>query len=89
MKKETQIKLRKLIESVLREETGKWEIEAYGSMGLKSKPWRKKFKSPEQLDKWCELNDADVQGTSYLLNGREIRQSDPEYQNLPDNFKGE
>lgn len=89
MKKETQIKLRKLIERVIREEANKWEIEAYGVKGLKSTSWRKKFNSPEQLEKWCDANDAEVSGTSYLLNGREIRQSDSEYQNLPDNFKGE
>lgn len=73
----------------LDEATGKWQIEAYGVKGMKSVSWRKIFNSPEQLEKWCDANDAEVQGTSYLLDGREIRSSMPEYQNLPDNFKGE
>lgn len=90
MKKE---KLVEMIQRVIKEEKRRisesWEIEAYGVKGMKSTSWRKKFKSPEQMEKWCDLNDAEVQGTSYLLNGKEIRQSDPEYQSLPDNFKGE
>jgi hypothetical protein len=89
MKSKTQVKLRRLIERLIREETQKWQIEAYGVKGMQSKSWRKIFNSPEQLEKWCDVNDAEVQGTSYLLNGREIQSSMPEYQNLPDNFKGE
>lgn len=89
----TKKQLIEMVRKVIKEERSllkeSWEIEGYGVKGMKSTSWRKKFKNPEQMEKWCDLNDAEVQGTSYLLNGKEIRQSDPEYQNLPDNFKGE
>lgn len=76
-------------EGRLSEAPDKWQIEAYGVKGMKSAKWRKIFNSPEQLEKWCDSNDAEVQGQSYLLNGQEIRPSDPRYESLPDNFKGE
>jgi hypothetical protein len=38
-------------------------IEAYGVKGFKNTSWRKVFKSREALEKWCEENDAEVQGT--------------------------
>ena len=38
-------------------------IEAYGVKGFKRMPWRKAFKSVEELNKWAEKNDAEVHGT--------------------------
>lgn len=38
-------------------------IEAYGAKGLKSTPWRKKFRNADALNRWVEANDAVVYGT--------------------------
>lgn len=38
-------------------------IEAYGVMGMSSKRWRKTFKSVEDMNKWVDAHDAEVQGT--------------------------
>ena len=38
-------------------------IEAHGVMGMKSRPWRKTFKSREALQSWKEKHDAEVQGS--------------------------
>jgi hypothetical protein len=37
------------------------KIEAYGVKGLKSKPWRKVFKSQAAFEKWLEANEGDVE----------------------------
>lgn len=44
------------------------EIEAYGVKGMKSTPWRKKFKNRAALEKWIDKMDGDVEvyGTSEL-----------------------
>ena len=39
-------------------------IEAYGSIGMDNRPFRKTFKSADALEKWMEKHDdADVLGT--------------------------
>lgn len=42
------------------------KIEAYGVKGLTSKKWRKVFKNAAAMEKWCDENDAEVQGTDEL-----------------------
>lgn len=39
------------------------KVEAYGTRGLDSRPWRKTFKSVDAMNKWVEENDAQVAGT--------------------------
>lgn len=43
-------------------------VEAHGTKGMKSTPWRKTFKSQADFDKWLEKNgdDVTVQGTRDL-----------------------
>jgi hypothetical protein len=38
-------------------------IEAHGTKGMNSKPWKKTFKSVEALDAWVEKNSATVEAT--------------------------
>ena len=38
-------------------------IEANGVKGMKSKPWRKVFKTTETMLAWAEKNDADIHAT--------------------------
>lgn len=45
------------------------KIEAYGVKGMENKRWRKSFKDQAALDKWCEANDATVEGTADLTKG--------------------
>lgn len=65
-------------------------IEAYGIMGMKSKPWRKIFKNIEQMNKWIELHDAEVHGqreTESIKNETEptdVKQGDQKIENLID-----
>lgn len=46
-------------------------VEAHGVHGMKSKPWRKKFKSQEAFEKWLEKNEGNVEvhGTRDLEEG--------------------
>lgn len=39
-------------------------VEAYGVMGMQSKPWRKVFKNTAELNKWTEKHDAEVHAIS-------------------------
>lgn len=41
-------------------------LEAYGRKGMKNTRWRKFFKSSEELEKWCDDNDATVEGSRDL-----------------------
>jgi hypothetical protein len=43
-------------------------IEAHGVKGMKSTPWRKRFKSQEAFEKWLDSNagDVEVHGTREL-----------------------
>lgn len=41
-------------------------VEAYGVQGMKSKPWRKTFKSADALNAWTERTGAEVFGIAYL-----------------------
>lgn len=43
--------------------TANESIEAYGTKGMNGKQWRRTFKSIEAMLKWCEKNDATVEGT--------------------------
>ena len=45
----------------------KMAIEAYGIKGLKSKPWRRTFRSGEELSAWVEDHDAEVHGSPALI----------------------
>ena len=38
-------------------------IEAHGVKGMQSKPWRKTFKTSEQMVKWADKNQAEVHAT--------------------------
>ncbi len=38
-------------------------IEAHGVKGMQSKPWRKTFKTSEQMVKWADQNQAEVHAT--------------------------
>ena len=42
------------------------KIEAYGRKGMANKPWRKSFKDEAALEKWCDDNDATVDGAGAL-----------------------
>lgn len=42
------------------------KIEAYGRKGMKNQMWRKMFKSEQEMNKWCDDNDATVEGTRML-----------------------
>lgn len=44
-------------------------VEAYGVKGLKSKQWRKTFKSMEALHRWAEKNDAEIYATRKVEGG--------------------
>ena len=44
-------------------------IEAHGVKGMKSTPWRKTFKTPENLDKWADANQAEVHATREIEKG--------------------
>lgn len=39
------------------------KLEAYGVKGVKSRPWSRTFRNADHLARWCEENDAEVQGT--------------------------
>jgi hypothetical protein len=41
-------------------------IEAYGVMGMKSRPWRRTFKDGAALLRWSELKDAEVYGQRFV-----------------------
>jgi uncharacterized Fe-S cluster-containing radical SAM superfamily enzyme len=47
------------------------KVEAYGVKGMKSTPWRKFFKSLEEMEKWTEKHDAEVHGVRILEPGEE------------------
>jgi hypothetical protein len=47
----------------------KHKIEAYGRKGMKNSMWRKTFKNEEALEKWCEDNDATVDGSRDIKDG--------------------
>ena len=42
------------------------KIEAYGRKGMKNTMWRKMFKSSAECEKWCQDNDATVEGSREL-----------------------
>jgi hypothetical protein len=42
------------------------KIEAYGRKGMKNTMWRKFFKDSDAMSKWCEDNDATVEGSRDL-----------------------
>ncbi len=42
------------------------QIEAYGVKGMNGKPWRRMFKSEDELTKWAEKNDAEIHGIRTL-----------------------
>jgi len=42
------------------------KIEAYGRKGMKNTMWRKYFKDADAMAKWCEDNDATVEGSRDL-----------------------
>lgn len=42
------------------------KIEAYGRKGMKNTMWRKYFKDSDAMAKWCEDNDATVEGSRDL-----------------------
>ena len=42
------------------------KIEAYGRKGMKNLMWRKMFKNEAEMVKWCEDNDATVEGSRDL-----------------------
>lgn len=42
------------------------KIEAYGRKGMKNTKWRKFFKDGDAMSKWCEDNDATVEGSRDL-----------------------
>jgi len=47
-------------------DAGKNTIEAYGVKGMNSTRWRREFKDYDELEKWAEKNDAEVQGVRDL-----------------------
>jgi hypothetical protein len=42
------------------------KIEAYGRKGMKNTMWRKFFKDSDAMSKWCDDNDATVEGSRDL-----------------------
>lgn len=48
------------------------KIEAYGRKGMKNTMWRKMFKSTAELNKWCEDNDATVEGSRDLDDNEKV-----------------
>lgn len=40
-------------------------VEVYGVMGMKSKPFRKKFKSQQDLEKWMDKNEGNFEIQGY------------------------
>ena len=46
-------------------------IEAHGVKGMKSIPWRKKFKSAEAMNAWVEKNDAEVHAIREIQPGEQ------------------
>lgn len=36
-------------------------VEAYGVFGMKSRPWRKKFKSQQAFERWLDANEGNVE----------------------------
>jgi hypothetical protein len=48
-------------------------IEAYGRKGMKNTKWRKFFKNSDAMSKWCDDNDATVEG-SRELDKNELRE---------------
>lgn len=85
-KKQLEETIRRMVRQKLSEAKDKFQIEAYGAKGMKSIRWRKIFNSPEQLNSWCDSNDAEVYGTRVLKNGQDFTGSIDE---LPDNFKAQ
>lgn len=53
-------------------------IEAYGRKGMKNTKWRKFFKNSDAMSKWCEDNDATVEG-SRELDKNELREGTVQY----------
>jgi hypothetical protein len=53
-------------------------IEAYGVKGMKSTPWRKRFKSQDAFEKWLDKTDGDVEvkGTREINVNEEVDQID-------------
>lgn len=49
--------------------SGKHKIEAYGRKGMKNVMWRKTFKDEDALEKWCDANDAECEGTREIKDG--------------------
>lgn len=43
--------------------SGTHKIEAHGRKGMKNVMWRKTFKDAAAMEKWCDNNDASVEGT--------------------------
>ena len=51
------------------------KIEAYGRKGMKNTMWRKMFKNTEECEKWCQDNDATVEGLRNLDDNEKVNES--------------